>query len=303
MSGSVYDSDRFQSLLTEFLAYVRDHPNASAVTSAAQGVTDWESAYDAWAMVYSRASTFFSLPDTTWFVPTLRFFASSLVSLATSVDQRTDPTRKRKTTDAAGRLSKSAGMAGNDRSPASGPETKRIAVLMLANLSFKAYFSLNNTRLCETVLGSVENAVKLNRAANARDQTGEACYSQADRVTYRYYLGRLRLFQHHIRSASTHLRWAFDNCTLRKMNNKRAILIPLIATYLILGRYPDEALLASASLQLYYSDLIRCIKSGDAAGALEALDRNMDWFRTRGLYLILREKLQVTVWRNLFRKR
>lgn len=123
-----------------------------------------------------------------------------------AVDQRTDAIQKRKTTDAAGRLSKAAGMAGNDRSQALGSETKRAAVLMLANLSFKAYFKLNNTRLCETVLGSVENALKLNRtfARNngIQDESGEQCYSKADRVTYRYYLGRLRLFQHNIRAVS-----------------------------------------------------------------------------------------------------
>ncbi len=109
-------------------------------------MADWDRAYDAWALVYSRASAFFSLPDTVWFVSSLRFFASSLVTLAMAVDQRTDAVQKRKTTDAAGRLSKAAGMAGNDRSQARGSETKRAAVLMLANLSFKAYFKLNNTR-------------------------------------------------------------------------------------------------------------------------------------------------------------
>lgn len=78
---------------------------------------------------------------------------------------------------------------------------------MLANLSFKAYFKLNNTRLCETVLGSVENALKVNRTfarnSGINDDSGEQCYSKADRVTYRYYLGRLRLFQHNIRAVST----------------------------------------------------------------------------------------------------
>ncbi|PWZ00590.1 hypothetical protein BCV70DRAFT_189069 [Testicularia cyperi] len=309
VSGSSIDSDRFQTLVADLLAYVRDFPHPAQISAIAGATFDnaeWDKAYDAWAMVYARASTFFSLPDTTWFVPNLRFFASSLVSLAMSVDQRLDPTRKRKTTDAAGRLSKSAGMAGNDRSQATGADTKRAAVLMLSNLSFKAYFNLNNTRLCETVLGSVENALKLNRtsaAANGlQDDTGEACYSKADRVTYRYYLGRLRLFQHNIRTASVHLRWAFDHCTVRKINNKRAILIPLVATYLILGRYPDETLLASANLQPYFSGMVRRLKAGDASGTLAELDKNMDWFRVRGLYLILREKLQISLWRNLARR-
>jgi hypothetical protein len=218
VSGSAIDSDRFQSLVADFLAYIRDffplpHTSRSAEDGvvASHGRIEWDRAYDAWALVYSRASTFFSLPEAAWFFPVLRLFASSLVSFAMAVDQRLDPTKKRKTTDAAGRLSKSAGMAGNDRSQShgNGDDTKRAAVLMLANLSFKAYFNLNNTRLCETVLGSVENALQHNRinAANRglSDDSGESLYSRADRVTYHYYLGRLRLFQHRIRAVSTWL--------------------------------------------------------------------------------------------------
>lgn len=308
VSAAPTDSDRFQTLVADLLSYVRDH---APLQYAAPGTeppypTDWDRAYDSWALVYSRASTFFSLPDTTWFIPSLRFFASSLVTFAMAVDQRTDSVRKRKTTDAAGRLSKAAGMTGNDRTLAFGSETKRAAVLMLANLSFKAYFKLNNTRLCETVLGSVENALKVNRtfarSNGIKDESGEQCYSKADRVTYRYYLGRLRLFQHNIRAASTHLHWAFDNCTLRNLKNKRAILIPLVATYLILGRYPQASLLDAANLTPVFGNLTYYLKSGQAAAALEELDQHMDWFRVRGLYLILKEKLQISLWRNLARK-
>lgn len=99
-----------------------------------------------------------------------------------------------------------------------------------------------------------------------------------------------------------HLRWAFDNCTLRSHKNKRSILIPLVASYLILGRYPQEALLATAGLEPVFSGLIYRLKKGDAAGAMDELDKNMDWFRVRGLYLIMKEKLQISMWRNLSRR-
>lgn len=236
VSQAPTDSDRFQTLVADFLVYVRDHaPLSSASTNVRTPQhTDWDRAYDAWALVYSRASTFFSLPDATWFVPCLRFFASSLVTLAMAVDQRTDAVQKRKTTDAAGRLSKAAGMAGNDRSQALGSETKRAAVLMLANLSFKAYFKLNNTRLCETVLGSVENALKLNRtyARNngIQDDSGEQCYSRADRVTYRYYLGRLRLFQHNIRAVNSWL-WKPPRLTISSCNVLTLMLTLLLSVF------------------------------------------------------------------------
>ncbi|PWN54149.1 hypothetical protein IE53DRAFT_383280 [Violaceomyces palustris] len=323
------DSDRFQSLVSDFLAYVRDFPpvssapslggvngssqgwgGASASLDAFNDATDWVKAYEAWAMVYSRASNVFSMPETSWFIPSLRFFATSLVTLATTVDRLMHSAKMPKTTDAAGRLSKSAGLAGNDRTPAYGGDTKRAAVLMLANLSFKAYFKLNNTRLCETVVGSVENAFKINKssalAVNSEglrdDGSGESCFSRADRVTYRYYVGRLRFFQQSIRVASNHLRWAFDNCTIRQMKNKRLILIPLISSYLILGRYPEVLLLRQASLTHQFEGLVYHLKNGNGFGAISELDRNCDWFRAHGLYLILKEKLSVGIWRNLIRK-
>lgn len=86
------------------------------------------------------------------------------------------------------------------------------------------------------------------------------------------------------------------------MKNKRAILIPLVATYLILGRYPQPALLEAANLTPIYGRLTFFLKTGQAAAALDELDRHMDWFRVRGLYLILHEKLQISLWRNLARK-
>lgn len=61
---------------------------------------------------------------------------------------------------------------------------------------------LNNVRLCETVIGSVDNARKLNRDIGGGGLTGDEIYWRADRVTYKYYLGRLRLFQHRVRLVS-----------------------------------------------------------------------------------------------------
>lgn len=63
---------------------------------------------------------------------------------------------------------------------------------------------LNNVRLCETVLSSVENAIQVNRnLKNHQDLSGEEQFSLADRVTFKYYVGRLRLSQHRITAVSS----------------------------------------------------------------------------------------------------
>ena len=130
----------------------------------------------------------FKLPETVWLLRALKYVALQLVLLAIHMDNGPP---YGKTIDAAGRLSKAAGLAANDRSSLPGTCTKRAAVLKLANLSFRAYLKLRNTRLCETVLGSVNNALLMNRQNDDSDPTGEALYPVSERVTYHFYEGQL----------------------------------------------------------------------------------------------------------------
>lgn len=285
---------RMKNFLEEFLCFLKVY---SLQDQAVDGGT-----YDAWSRVYSAASAIFTLPDTVWFVSVIKRVACKLVLLAIRIDRLSFSSAYVKTIDAAGRLSKTAGIAANDRTPAQATETKRAAVLALANLSFRAYFKLNNTRLCEIVLGSVQNALLMNRRNDTADKSGEERYSVAERVTYRYYLGQIRLIQHRVHVGAQHLRWAFDHCTNAHVHNKRKILVPLVASYLILGRYATPALLTRYCLREQYEALLHFHRQGNGAGVMHELEMHREWFRKRGLYMLLREKVQLGVWRNLFRR-
>lgn len=293
--GNAGQSKRLYAMVRELLSYIQSYPPPYA-SQALPG------AYDAWVKVYTSANAVFTLPDTVWMIPVFKYISKQLVSLAIRTD-RAGPNRLyTKTIDAAGRLSKSAGMAANDRTAAPAQQTKRIAVLTLANASFRAYFCLNNTRLCETVLGSVNNALLMNRRNAEESEKGEEPYTLAERVTYHYYLGKIRLFQHRVQLAAYHLRWAFDHCTMAHPHNKRTILIPLVAVHAVLGRYASSVLLTLFDLQSVYGDLLRYLKSGHAYKVMQELDQHCDWFRSRGLYMLLREKLVLSLWRNLFQR-
>lgn len=259
--------------------------------------------YDAWAKVFADAAAIFALPDTVWFIPCLQATALRLVDLAIATDKQRGSRQYTKTIDAAGRLSKCAGLAANDRTPLPGRETKRFAVLGLANLSFRAYFKLNNTRLCETVLGSVQNSLLINqRHATPPIETGDEVYTLAERVTYRYYLGQIRLIQHQIQVAAKHLNWAFSHCTHAQAHNRRKILASLVPVELVLGRYASRRLLLVYQLEDEYAQLLAYHRIGYGYGVLQEIERHCDWLRTRGLYMILREKVMLGVWRNLFRR-
>ncbi|KAE8229654.1 hypothetical protein CF326_g5372 [Tilletia indica] len=359
-SGST-DLSRFAAFVAELLAYAAVHPDVTTLirmlaavnkstagaSTAASGriIVPWDvrAAYEAWSQVYSRAHLVFGTPESFWFNPTLRWLSETLVGLAIKSDTYLQDPKQRNATDSASRLSKSAGLAGNDRTPApaNGQGTKRPAVMFLANQSFRAYFKLNNVRLCETVLSSVENAIKINRqaamdhggggggggaaggkagrkrgtgavavaASNTAtlssaelDELAQSGYTRADLVTYRYYLGRMRLHQHRLRGAEAELSWAFQNCTDDQPRNKRMILIYLLASAIPLGRLPQPSLLYAFDLDRQFLGVVDAFRRGAAHATLTALDSWREWHRRRGTYLILREKLQIGLWRNLIRR-
>ncbi|WFD44753.1 hypothetical protein MPSI1_003424 [Malassezia psittaci] len=294
-TSSTSHERRFKSFTMDFLNYVGQHQ--------AQDYSN--SAYDAFVKVFSDATALFSLPDTVWFIPCLKQLAKMLVTLAIQSDKKSESRTYTKTIDAAGRLSKCAGLAANDRTNSPGQETKRAAVLALANQSFRSYFRLNNTRLCETVLGSVQNALLMNRkyaAASDSQETGEEVYCMSERVTYRYYLGRIRLIQHRIQLAAQHLNWAFEHCPSGAYVNQRKILISLIPVQLILGKYATQSLLQTYDLLPFFARLVEFQRVGYGYGVQLELEKHCDWLRTRGLYMILREKTILGLWRNLFRQ-
>ncbi|WFD36884.1 hypothetical protein MCUN1_003775 [Malassezia cuniculi] len=275
---------RFASLAEAYLAYVAG-PAAP---------------YDTWSVVFTRATAIFAL-DVPWFSPALKFIGKTLVDLAAQSDAQHN---HGKTVDAAGRLSKCAALSANDRTAATMAETKRSSALALANLSFRAYLRLRNTRLCETVLGSVNNALQMNIRFDGQGDgyTGEEGYPMSERVMFHYYIGRIRLAYGRITVAAENLRWAFDRCPPSSRHNRRVIAIPLVSAYLILGRYPTQKLLTECGLVDQFSALTHHLRLGNGAGVMSELQRHMHWLRIHGLYGHLQEKLILGVWRNIFRR-
>lgn len=281
---------RLVDLASAYLEYARMDDRKSASIAA----------YDAWATVFARAVAVFTL-DVPWFSPALKYVGNVTVELAVRSDKGGT---HGKMVDAAGRLSKCAALSANDRTPGRMAETKRVNALALANLSFRAYLRLRNTRLCETVLGSVQNALQMNIRHDGLDEsaTGEEGYPMSERVMFHYYIGRIRLAYGRVTVAAQHLRWAFDRCPKSSRHNRRIIAIPLTCAYIILGRYPTHELLTECNLVDQFGTLVHCMRLGHGAGVLAELLRHRDWLRFQGLYGLLSEKLLLGTWRNLFRR-
>ena len=80
-------------------------------------------------------------------------------------------------------------------------------------------------------------------------------------------------------------------------------MIHLIVASLILGIYPCKALLRSAQLAGPFEKLVEYVRIGNGAAMEQELANWQKWHRKQGNYLLLKEKLPITVWRNLLRRR
>ena len=72
-----------------------------------------------------------------------------------------------------------------------GNKGKRLALLEIVNTLFKVYFQLNTLRLCKTLINAVNSGVFPELEA----------FPASQRVTYRYYMGRLNIFDEQYVSA------------------------------------------------------------------------------------------------------
>jgi nuclear mRNA export protein PCID2/THP1 len=105
--------------------------------------------------------------------------------------------------------------------------SKKAGVLFIVNELFAIYFFLNTLRLCKNLLRPVES-----RQLHLRGSTSQM-------VTYRFYVGRLCMFEDQYAQAEEHLEYALNNCHKNAVRNKELILQSLVPVKLYRGRLPS----------------------------------------------------------------
>jgi len=166
--------------------------------------------------------------------------------------------------------------------------SKKIGCLFIIVHLFKLYFKLNNLKLCTFLIKMVGQLPPLHQ------------YPKAQVVAYRYYLGRLNVFEERYEEAEESLSLALKHCHKASVANRRRILHFLIPVRLLRARFPQPTLLEKHNLKEFGS-IIAAIKNGDLEQFNRQLMQNQTFFIQKGIYLIL-EKLKIFVYRNLFRK-
>ena len=143
--------------------------------------------------------------------------------------------------------------------------SKKAGVLTIVNELFAIYFRLNTLRLCKNLLRPVESR-KLHEQGK-----------MSEMVTYRYYVGRLFLFEDNYEAAETNLDYALQHCHKSSVHNKRCILRYLVPVKLYRGRLPSAKLMEKYSLQEFIP-IVEGVRTGDLRTFHDGLVKYQDLF-------------------------
>ena len=177
------------------------------------------------------------------------------------------------------------------------PEGKRIGIYVTANICLKLFFHCKKIRNAEQIFGNIY-----------QQSPPLALFPAAQRVTFLYYLGRYLFANNHFYRAQLALQAAYDQCHARCLKQRRLILVYLITSNIILGRFPSAQLLKrpeAEGLRDKFLPICHAIAKGNLATfrSLLSLDNdNADWFLRRRILLQLRNRCEILVWRSLARK-
>ncbi|TAQ86443.1 hypothetical protein B7494_g5229 [Chlorociboria aeruginascens] len=177
------------------------------------------------------------------------------------------------------------------------PEGKKVGIYSFANLVLRLLFQCRKTRLATQLFTNI-----------TQQSPPLALYPASQRVTYLYYLGRFLFSNNHFYQAQLSLQSAYDQCHAQCIGQRRLILIYLITSNIILGRFPSRALIShpeSKGILEKFAPVTKAIKSGNIVEFKRFLgpgSTNEHWFFKKGILLSLLHRCEVLVWRSFARK-
>ncbi|XP_053563741.1 PCI domain-containing protein 2 [Bombina bombina] len=242
-------------------------------------------------VVQSFLRIFQSLKEENWALPIMYAITLDLRVFANNADQQLVKKGKGKVGDmlekAAELLMSCFRVCASD-TRAAFEDSKKWGMLFLVNQLFKIYFKINKLHLCKPLIRAIDSS-------NFRDE-----YTMAQRVTFKYYVGRKAMFDSDFKKAEEYLSFAFENCLRSCQKNKRMILIYLLPVKMLLGHMPTLQLLRKYDL-MQFAEVTKAVSEGNLLLLTEALVKHETFFIRCGIFLIL-EKLKIITYRNLFKK-
>lgn len=229
---------------------------------------------------------------TRWCLPALYVVNNDLRIIATKADDElvAEEGQRKKLEEAANVISKSFTYCITDRGALS--NSKKYGTYCMIGILFRIYFKLKQQNLCKNIL----------RAVKAADMPSLEQFPKSDRVTFRYYLGRLYFLEEDYAKAEVELDLAFKECTKKSRKNKELILQTLLPVKLMRGILPTKASFNEfKKTREIYGDLATAIKKGDVKSFNVALANSESLLIRQGTYFAI-EKAESIAIRQLFRK-
>ena len=177
------------------------------------------------------------------------------------------------------------------------PEGRRVGIYVTANLCLKLFFHCKKLRSAEQIFGNIY-----------QQSPPLALFPAAQRVTFLYYLGRYLFANNHFFRAQLALQEAYNECHVQCVSQRRLILIYLLTSNIILGRFPRTIVWQrpeAAGLQSKFEPLCGAIKKGDLALFRTFVDvgnEQAEWFLRKRILLQIANRCEVLVWRSLARR-
>lgn len=195
----------------------------------------------------------------------------------------------------------------NDRNTVPGgvkngrPDGKKIGIYKMANICLRILLQADKPESCETIFNNIMNSSPPLRV-----------YPPSERVTFLYFLGRYQFANTNFWAAQLVLQEAWDNCIQddRGFAQRRLILIYLVASNIILGRFPSKYIFdlpEAHGLRLIFGPLVKAIRKGDLEAfrritALDGSHPSADFLIRYRLFYQIGNYCEVLVWRSLARK-
>jgi len=253
---------------------------------------DYVGAYKGLSAAYLKLITILS-GETGWLLPLLCQSTYDMRVLAEIADT-VSGTGQTNLRDCSEKLQKGFGSCMNDRIDISDPMSKKRGIIYLVVSAFRIYFKIGNYRSCKHMINPVERSIR-----NESSIINSNYISKADLVTYRFYKGRLNVFEDKYVEAQVELEYALANCHMKSTFNKRRILSYLIPVKMCHGQLPSNELLDTYNFT-EFKDLCAAVRSGNLEGFNKAMQVYLDVFIKKGIYLVL-EKVKTLVYRNLIK--
>jgi len=189
-------------------------------------------------------------------------------------------------------LTKGFSAVAKDRTPVTEPGSKKRAILAAVNVLFKIYFKVNTLQLCSKIIAVVEGPGHVMGNLNV--------FPVCDVVTYKYYIGRLKMYEDRYEEAREALRFALKHTPQSALRNRQRILAILTPVEMCLGVMPSALISTKYGFHPYLR-IAEAAKRGDLKEFDAAFREHRHIFIRLGVYLVL-EQVRATAYRNLFKR-